>query len=160
MNRLISILIVILVILSCNNIEKPKKPDNLISKDRMVDVITDISIMAAAKGMNKNLLEENAINPQNYIYEKYNIDSVQFAESNNYYAYDVKEYEDIYVIVKERLEKKKAEYKDLQEQDKEEKDSLKKIKKKVRDSIKGLYSSEKRDFEPLLKKHPKESSEN
>ena len=44
---------------SCNNIEKPKKPDNLISKDRMVDVITDISLMTAAKGMNKNLLEKN-----------------------------------------------------------------------------------------------------
>lgn len=160
MNRIVLTLLVIVVILSCNNIEKPKKPDNLISKDRMVDVITDISLMTAAKGMNKNLLEKNAINPQNYIYEKYNIDSVQFAESNNYYAYDVKEYEDIYEIVKERLEKKKDEYKALQEQDKEEKDSLKKIKKKVRDSIKGLYSSKKRDFEPLLKKHPKESSEN
>ena len=152
MNRLISTLILILVMFSCNNIEKPKKPDNLISKDRMVDVITDISLMTAAKSMNKDLLEKNAINPQNYIYEKYNIDSVQFAESNNYYAYDVKEYEEIYVIVKERLEKKKIEYTTLQEQDKEEKDSIKKIKKKIRDSIKGLNSNKNLKLKPLQEK--------
>ncbi len=137
---------------SCNNIEKPKKPDNLISRERMVDVITDISLMTAAKGLNKDVLEKNAINPQNYIYEKYNIDSVQFAESNNYYAYDVKEYEEIYVEVKERLEKRKAEYKLLQEEDKKVKDSIKKIKKKERDSIKKLNINKNREFKPEQEK--------
>lgn len=152
MNRLISTLILILVMFSCNNIEKPKKPDNLISRERMVDVITDISLMTAAKGLNKDVLEKNAINPQNYIYEKYNIDSVQFAESNNYYAYDVKEYEEIYVEVKERLEKRKAEYKLLQEEDKKVKDSIKKIKKKERDSIKKLNINKNREFKPEQEK--------
>ncbi len=152
MNRLISTLILILVMFSCNNIEKPKKPDNLISRERMVDVITDISLMTAAKGLNKDVLEKNAINPQNYIYEKYNIDSVQFAESNNYYAYDVKEYEEIYAEVKERLEKRKAEYKLLQEEDKKVKDSIKKIKKKERDSIKKLNINKNREFKPEQEK--------
>jgi len=154
MNRIILTLLIIVVILSCNNIEKPKKPDNLISKNRMIDVITDISLMTAAKGMNKNVLEKNAINPQNYIYEKYNIDSVQFAESNNYYAYDVKKYEEIYATVKERLEKQKTEYKLLQEKDKEEKDSIKKIKKKERDSIKGFDSNKNRKLNQLKEKLP------
>jgi hypothetical protein len=118
----------------------------------MVDVITDISLMTAAKGLNKDVLEKNAINPQNYIYEKYNIDSVQFAESNNYYAYDVKEYEEIYAEVKERLEKRKAEYKLLQEEDKKVKDSIKKIKKKERDSIKKLNINKNREFKPEQEK--------
>lgn len=154
MNRIISTLILILVVLSCNNIERPKKPDNLISKDKMVDVITDISLMNAAKGLNKDLLEKNAINPANYIYEKYDIDSTQFAASNNYYAYDVKEYEKIYTRVKERLEKKKAEYNLLQEQDKKEKDSIRQVKKKERDSIKKLNININRELKPIKERLP------
>ncbi len=154
MNRLISTLILIIILFSCNNIERPKKPDNLISKETMVDVITDISLMNAAKGMNKDLLEKNAINPANYIYKKYNIDSIQFASSNNYYAYDVKEYEKIYMIVKERLEKKKDEYKLLQEQEKKERDSIRKVKKKERDSIKKLNYNKNRELRELKEKVP------
>lgn len=155
MKRVVLALILILVVFSCNNIERPKKPDNLISKERMVDIITDISLMTAAKGLNKYLLEQNDINPKNYIYEKYNIDSVQFAESNNYYAYNVKEYEDIYTKVKARLEKQKAEYKLLQDQDRKKKDSIKQVKKKKRDSIKGLNSNKNRKVKLLKEKLPK-----
>lgn len=154
MNRYITIVLIALVIFSCNNINKPKKPDNLISKDRMVDIITDISLMTAAKGLNKGLLEENAINPQNYIYNKYSIDSIQFSESNNYYAYDVKEYEEIYLIVKERLEKQKEEYTALQEKEKKERDSLRKVKKKERDSMKNMNLNRKREFKQLQEKLP------
>ena len=154
MNRYITIVLIALVIFSCNNIDKPKKPDNLISKDRMVDIITDISLMTAAKGLNKGLLEENAINPQNYIYNKYSIDSIQFSESNNYYAYDVKEYEEIYLIVKERLEKQKEEYTALQEKEKKERDSLRKVKKKERDSMKNMNLNRKREFKQLQEKLP------
>ena len=149
MNRYITIVLIALVIFSCNNIDKPKKPDNLISKDRMVDIITDISLMTAAKGLNKGILEENAINPQNYIYNKYNIDSIQFAESNNYYAYDVKEYEEIYLTVKERLETQKEEYTALQEKERKERDSLRKTKKMKRDSIKKLNLNKNKEIKPL-----------
>jgi hypothetical protein len=154
MNRIISTLILILVVLSCNNIERPKKPDNLISKDKMVDVITDISLMNAAKGLDKDLLEKNAINPANYIYEKYNIDSTQFAASNNYYAYDVKEYEKIYIRVKERLENKKAEYRLFQEQEKKELDSIREDRKRERDSIKKLNINRNSDFKSIKEKLP------
>ena len=155
MNRYITILLIALVIFSCNNIDKPKKPDNLISKDRMVDIITDISLMTAAKGLNKGLLEENAINPQNYIYNKYSIDSVQFAESNNYYAYDVKEYEEIYLKVKERLESQKAEYTTIQGEEKKERDSIRKAKKAKRDSIKNLNLNKNKEIKPLKEKKVK-----
>ena len=152
MNRYITTVLIALTIFSCNNIDRPKKPNNLISMDRMVDIITDISLMTAAKGLNKGLLEENAINPQNYIYNKYKIDSVQFAESNNYYAYDVKEYEEIYQIVKERLEAQKAEISALQEKEKKERDSIRKAKKKERDSIKKLNLNKDKEFKPLQEK--------
>ncbi len=136
MNRLLVYILLSFFVLSCNDIDKPKKPDNLISKNKMIDIITDISLVNAAKSTNKKLLEGNGVNPEKYIYEKYNIDSIQFAESSNYYAYDVKGYEDIYVSVKQRLEKQKEEYKELQEKERKEKDSIRKLKRKKRDSVK------------------------
>lgn len=157
MKRFLITLLIPLVVFSCNNIEKPAKPDNLISRDKMVDVLTDISLMTAAKGINKRLLEENAINPQNYIYEKYNIDSTQFAESSNYYAYDIKDYEKIYLKVKERLEMQKEKIAALQEKEKKEKDSIREVKKKEIDSIKNLNLNKNRKLNSLTDKIPEKA---
>lgn len=152
MNRSISSILVILILWSCNDIQKPKKPDNLIPRDKMVAIIADISLVNAAKGAGKNLLEEHNIDPQNYIFEKYNIDSIQFAESNNYYAFDVKKYEEIYLKAKERLEKQKEEVARLQEIDKKEKDSIREAKKRESDSIKKLNVEKNREFKQLKEK--------
>lgn len=137
MNRLLAYILLSFFVLSCNTIDKPKKPDNLISKNKMIDIITDISLVNAAKGVDKRLLEQKGINPESYIFNKYDIDSLQFALSSNYYAFDVKEYEDIYTRVHERLEKKKKEYNKLEEKEKKVKDSIRKAKRKVKDSING-----------------------
>jgi len=126
----------ILVVVACNDINRPKKPDNLISKNKMVGIITDISLINAAKGTNKKLIEGNNINPENYVFQKYDIDSLQFAESNHYYAYDVKEYEDIYLKVKQGLQDKKKENKAIQDKERKEKDSLIKLRKRTKDSVK------------------------
>lgn len=150
MNRLICYMLISLFVLSCNNIDRPKKPNNLISKNKMIDIITDINLVTAAKGIDKKLLEEKGINPQKYIYQKYNIDSIQFAESNNYYAYDVKDYEDIYLSVKQRLEKQKEQYEAIEAKELKEKDSLKKIKRKEIDSLKRNKAKNK----PLQKAKP------
>ena len=42
--------------------------------------------------------------PENYIFEKYSIDSTQFAESNNYYVYNTKTYESILNKIKEKID--------------------------------------------------------
>lgn len=105
-------LIVVLCILmgfgcNSNRIEKPKKPKNLIKKQDMVSILYDMSILNASKGVNKKLLEEKGILPEDFVYEKYGIDSTQFALSNEYYAYNLEAYEDIYKQVKTRLEEEK-----------------------------------------------------
>ena len=157
MNRIICYLLISLFALSCNNIDKPKKPDNLISKNKMIDIITDINLANAAKGIDKKLLEKKGLNPQSYIYQKYDIDSIRFAESNNYYAYDVKEYEDIYLKVKQRLENQKQGFKAIEEKEQKEKDSIRLFKKKERDSIKKNKNSkekllqESKSISPLKK---------
>ena len=152
MNRLLVYILVPFLVLSCNEIDKPKKPDNLLSKDKMIEIITDISLVNAAKGVDKKLIEEKIINPEYYIFQKYNIDSLQFAENNNYYAYDVKEYEDIYLNVKNRLEKHRDEYDAIEELEKKGKDSIRDVKRKEKDSIRKARSQKNAIKSPKLQR--------
>jgi len=127
----------VFLIISCknNSIEKPKKPNNLIAKDKMVEIIYDISLFTAAKGVNKYPIESAGILPENYIYNKYNIDSLQFALSNEFYAYNLKTYEDIYNSVKVKLEKDKKHFNAIIEAEKKVKDSLNKNFRREFDSL-------------------------
>ena len=139
MKHLISIF-ALLIFLGCNTvIEKPKKPDNLISEAKMVDIMYDIFLLNSAKGINKKLLENNGIDPEQYVFDKYGIDSIQFANSNNYYSYNTKTYESILERIKEKLSAKKKEYEAIEKVEEEERaqraDSLRDIRKRQKDSI-------------------------
>jgi hypothetical protein len=113
-----------------------KKPDNLISKSKMVDIIYDMSLVSAAKGVNRKLMEQQGLHPDKYVYEKHGIDSAQFAQSNEYYAFDLNTYEDIYKKVKFKLEKDKKYYSELVQKEDKKRDSINKERRKLRDSLK------------------------
>ncbi len=108
MNKLQRIIILCLVF-SCNNTlnQNNKPPENLISKEKMVDIIYDMTLINVAKGVNKSILENNGITPEQYLFNKHSIDSMLFAKSNEYYSYDLKTYQTIYDNVKIKLEKNK-----------------------------------------------------
>lgn len=104
---------------ACNKIEKPKKPDDLIEKNKMVDILFDVFVFNAAKGTDKRILETNNVTPDVYIYKKYQIDSLQFVKSNNYYAYDIKVYEEMIGKVEAKIKAAKDKYQkeiDLEEE--------------------------------------------
>lgn len=124
-----------LLIFACQGVDKPKKPKNLISKDKMVDVLYDVYILNAAKGINRKVLESKGIQPERFLFQKHKIDSLQFAQSNNYYAYDTKAYEAIVEKVKERMENDKITYDALAEKEKKKQDSINEVKKNSRDSL-------------------------
>ncbi len=88
---------------SCQEVKKPEKPQNLISKDLMVDILTDIYISNAARSINNKLIKEFNIKLDSIIYKKYDIDSLQFVESNAYYSSNLKTYAKIITSVEERL---------------------------------------------------------
>ena len=94
-------------LISCNN-NAIDKPDNLIEKDKMVDIIYDLTILQAMRGNFQAKLDSNNIDAANYVYKKYKIDSLQFANSNRYYASDVASYNRMYNRVNERLVSEKA----------------------------------------------------
>lgn len=133
-----------ILLVACSGSDRPAKPDNLISENKMSDVIYDIFVMNAAKGINKSILENNGIMPQEYVYKKHNIDSLQFAKSNDYYSYDTKTYEIIIDKVKQKLEAEKAKNEVISLKEDKTKDSLFKIKVKSKkaDSILKLGSKE------------------
>jgi hypothetical protein len=89
------------VFVGCNTaVEKPKK---LIERDKMIDILYDISLMEAVKSQNIN----GGISSQKaneFLFKKYQIDSLQWEENNKYYASDIEEYKKMYQEVKIRIE--------------------------------------------------------
>jgi len=85
MNRFLVYILVSFLVISCNDIDKPKKPDNLMSKNEMIDIITDISLVKAARGVDKKMVEEKGIDLENYIYKKYNHEGNKNHHSRNSY---------------------------------------------------------------------------
>lgn len=81
-----------------------EKPDNLIEKQKMIDIFYDLALLDAVRSQKPVLLENNSINPDKYIYKKYKIDSLQFAKSNQYYASDIAAYKKMYEEVAKRLD--------------------------------------------------------
>ena len=80
-----------------------EKPDNLIEKEKMDDIIYDLTLLQAMRGGYQATLDSNKVDVANYIYKKYKIDSLQFANSNRYYASDVAAYNRMFNRVNERL---------------------------------------------------------
>ena len=66
MKRLITILFVSVAFLGCEPNPKPEKPENLISREKMVDVLHDMFIVSSAKGISRIKLEKNGLNPELY----------------------------------------------------------------------------------------------
>lgn len=115
-----------LTLASCQK-DAIEKPENLISEEKMVDIIYDLSILQAMRNSNQAVLDSNKINPATYVYKKYKVDSLQFAESNRYYAAEnIKKYDKMYQSVNERILAQKAEVDTLLE--KQRKNDLEKIK--------------------------------
>ncbi len=127
MKKLLGVLTALILLASCQDIDRTPKPDNLIPEDKMVEVLTELSILHGARSYNKNLMEEKGINAYPYLTNKFGIDSVQLVQSNNYYAENYKEYQMIYDRVKERLEILMEQYDSIREMEEEKRDSLRRV---------------------------------
>ncbi len=88
--------------MACTSNTIIKKPDHLISKNQMVDLLTDMFIAAGAENI-KNIDLERNVNYYPLVFEKYGIDSTRFKESNYYYTSQIDDYEKILKKVNERL---------------------------------------------------------
>ena len=99
------LILIFLIFNSCGFMDEENIiPENLISEEKMVDILYDMSLISVSKGINKKILENNGMKPKKYILRKYNIDSLQFVVSNEYYSRDLERYLKIYDEVLNKLE--------------------------------------------------------
>ena len=135
------IFIFALSFIGCQNVEQPEKPKNLISKDKMVDLLTEAYLANAARSVNNQSIIDKGIKMDSLIYKNFGVDSLQFANSNAYYAAEVNTYMEIFQKVEARLAAMQQKMDSIREMEKNSADSISKKKFKdvnaepVRDSL-------------------------
>ena len=145
----ILVVLVISLLASCTSNTIFEKPEDLIPKDTMKALITDLIIASSAK-YTKNKNNEKKLNYMPFVYEKYKIDSLRFSISNTYYVSEIEDYQKMMEDVKKQLELQKKEYANIKNyKDSVRRDSIKKSRVILRDS---LVVNEKK----LIKKEYKE----
>jgi hypothetical protein len=100
-------LISIVLFNACGKKSDIPKPDKLIEKEVMENILYDLALLQAIKNYQPQKLKEHSIDHKTYIYQKYKIDSLQFAQNNKYYAADMEEYRLMFQNVSDRIKKEK-----------------------------------------------------
>ena len=77
----ILLFLIAISIAACTSNTIFKKPDDLIYKEEMVDLLTDLYIATAAKS-SRNQDKERNVDYSFIVFEKYGIDSSRFKRSN------------------------------------------------------------------------------
>lgn len=117
--------ITILLLVSCNQ-NPVAKPDQVIDKETMTNILYDIAYLKAAQGY--RYMDFENLDADKYIYNKYKIDSTTLAQNQKYYASNPTEFKKMYDDVLERI----------------------KIEEKIADSLAGQMKKEIK--KPTLKK--------
>ncbi|MBF4465901.1 DUF4296 domain-containing protein [Flavobacterium sp. LC2016-12] len=102
MKNFVFIILVLFLSVSCKK-ELVKEPKRLIEKGKMIDIMYDLSLMDAMKYQNPLSLDSIDADPKKFILKKYKVDSLQFAQSNIYYAADYDTYKDMFDEISKRL---------------------------------------------------------
>ena len=130
MRKIIPFLAILTLLISCKD-EVVKKPERLIKRDVIVNVMYDLAVLEAIKYQNPASLDTFKINSRDYIYKKYKIDSLQFAKSNVYYASDYEDYKLMFEQITKRLDANKKSVDSLLNLDKKKKKPLLQNNKKA-----------------------------
>lgn len=131
MKKFLSLILGIVMVTSCVEMII-EKPDDLIPREKMTQLLYDLAILNAAKSTNSAILEEHFDSPTHFLFEQYGVDSLQFVQSDLYYASQPLVYEAIYKDVLARLDKEKSK---TEEARKIVNDSLASRARQLRDSV-------------------------
>ncbi|MBF4486590.1 MULTISPECIES: DUF4296 domain-containing protein [unclassified Flavobacterium] len=133
MKNCIVIILVLFLSVSCKK-ELVKQPAKLIEKEKMIDIMYDLSLLDAMKYQNPISLDSVETDPVKFILRKFKVDSLQFAQSNMYYATDYEAYKEMFDEVSKRLAVNQRATDSIMKI--EDKKAAKEKKKKETDSIK------------------------
>ncbi len=104
----IAIAFACILLIGCQNVEKPVAPENLIDRETMIQILSDAYVGNAARSINNRLLRTENIQLDSVLYRKYKIDSAQFAASNAYYVSDLNGYAEMFGDIEKELKKRKV----------------------------------------------------
>ncbi|WP_281866781.1 DUF4296 domain-containing protein [Flavobacterium sp. GSB-24] len=140
MKNFIVIVLVLFLSISCKK-ELVKQPAKLIEREKMVDIMYDLSLLEAMRYQKPLSLDSINSDPTKFILQKYKVDSLQFVQNNIYYASDYESYKDMFDEVNKRLAKNQRAADSLAKIDekkaaKENKNKPKELKEVSKDSIK------------------------
>lgn len=138
MKRFAVCISLIILFASCTVKNEIKKPEKLIEKDVMENILYDLALLQALKGYSPQELQKNHVNPKSYIYQKYKIDSIQFVENNKYYSSDIEEYKLMYDRIITRIDKEKKDVDSKINKD------FKKKQQRITDSLKRASKNKKK----------------
>ena len=97
------------LVMACQSKVNYEKPEDLIPKDVMIDLLYDMHMAVGTSNLrNKNLEKDR--NYMSLVYENFGIDSTRFAISNIYYTSQPVEYEEMLEEVERRLEELHLQY--------------------------------------------------
>lgn len=138
MKRILPFIIGLLLWSCAEKVVEP--PEDLIPEEKMVEILHDLAILNATKTSFKYFIDRYSVKTMDFLFDKYEIDSTQFAQSDRYYASVPLRYQMIYEKVEERLEERR---KILEEIKKKQNDSTRAIQQKRTDSIKNIRKETK-----------------
>ena len=154
MKKIVLFLAILTLFISCKE-EAVKKPERLIDKDVMVDIMYDISILDAIRYQNPTSIDSFKINARDFVYKKYKVDSVQFVKSNIYYSSDYQDYKLMFDQVNKRIDRQKKVTDSLI---KLEEKKLKKVKKTKSTKLKLITDTLVREKKQFIKAGRKKKS--
>jgi glycine cleavage system protein P-like pyridoxal-binding family len=123
----------ILILGACQEVIRPEKPENLLSKDKMVDILVESYIGNSARSIDNKTLRDSGVHLDSILFNKYTTDSLTFAQSHAYYSSQLNDYIDIMSKVENILNaKKKIIDSVIQEEAKVQRDTLDKKREERR----------------------------
>ena len=136
-----------LFVMACQDVKRPQIPANLITQDAMVLVLVDAYTINAARSIDNRIIVNNGVLLDSILYSKHGIDSLQFAQSNAYYASDLEAYKNIFLKVEAQLQLEKIKKDTLYAQYKRAKEL-----QRITDSIKGASLDSLQRIYPKIKR--------
>ncbi|MCX6234770.1 MAG: DUF4296 domain-containing protein [Bacteroidetes bacterium] len=119
--NIIFFFIVLLLINGCHTVHKDDflpPPENLIPKDKMIDILVDIQLIESAikaDPFRKQNLDFYVNYYYDYLFKKYTIQRKDFEESLKYYQQNIEEFDKLFADVITRLSKLQSEVNNQQD---------------------------------------------
>ena len=139
MKNFVVIILVLFLSVSCKK-ELVKQPAKLIEKDKMIDIMYDLSLLEAMKYQHPLPVDSVETSPTAFILKKYKVDSLQFSQSNKYYAADYEGYKGMFDEIEKRLAVNQRATDSIVKI--EEKKAAKEKKNKSKDSVRNTVKKE------------------